>query len=100
MRLHRDGASVPALLKAGGILPLAAEHETDATRNPQHLEVLVAPGADGAFVLVEDDDTGTTPETIPTVRTPLAWDQASGIAHHRTGGRPGRHRAGDAAPGR
>jgi hypothetical protein len=78
VRLHRDGASVPALLKAGGILPLAAEHETDATRNPQHLEVLVAPGADGAFVLIEDDDTGTTPETIPTVRSALIWDQASG----------------------
>ena len=78
MRLHRDGRSVPALLKAGGILPLAAEHETDATRNPNHLEVLVAPGADGAFVLVEDDDTGTTPETIPTVRTGMRWDQASG----------------------
>jgi hypothetical protein len=78
VRLHRDGGSVPALLKAGGILPLAAEHETDATRNPGHLEVLVAPGADGAFVLVEDDDTGTTPETIPTVRTRMRWDQASG----------------------
>jgi hypothetical protein len=78
VRLHRDGASVPALLKAGGILPLAAEHETDATRNPAHLEVLVAPGADGEFVLVEDDDTGTTPETIPTVRTPMRWDQAAG----------------------
>ncbi len=78
VRLHRDGASVPALLKAGGILPLAAEHETDATRNPNHLEVLVAPGADGSFDLVEDDDTGTTPETIPTVRTPITWDQASG----------------------
>ena len=78
VRLHRDGASVPALLKGGGILPLAAEHETDATRNPGHLQVLVAPGADGAFVLVEDDDTGTTPETIPVVRTPMRWEQATG----------------------
>ncbi|HEV7623483.1 MAG TPA: TIM-barrel domain-containing protein [Amnibacterium sp.] len=78
VRLHRDGSSVPALLRAGGILPLAAEHETDATRNPAHLEVLVAPGADGAFVLVEDDDTGTTPETIPTVRTRMRWEQATG----------------------
>ncbi|RIX30545.1 glycoside hydrolase family 31 protein [Amnibacterium setariae] len=78
VRLHRDDATVPALLQAGGILPLAAEHETDAAANPTHLEVLVAPGADGAFVLVEDDGTGTTPGTVPTVRTALAWDQASG----------------------
>ena len=78
VRLHRDITGVPALLQAGGILPLAAEHETDATANPTHLEVLVAPGADGAFELVEDDGTGTTPETVPTVRTPLRWDQATG----------------------
>jgi hypothetical protein len=78
VRLHRDDSGVPALLQAGGILPLAAEHETDATVNPAHLEVLVAPGADGSFVLVEDDGTGTTPDTVPTVRTPIRWDQASG----------------------
>ena len=78
VQLHRDTSGVPALLQAGGILPLAAEHETDATANPAHLEVLVAPGADGAFVLVEDDGTGTTPDTVPTVRTPLRWDQATG----------------------
>ena len=79
VELHRGLGSVPALLKAGGILPLAGEHETDATRNPQHLELLVAPGADGAFTLVEDDDTGTTPETIPIVRTPIRWEQAAGV---------------------
>jgi hypothetical protein len=78
VRLHRDDSGVPALLQAGGILPLAAEHETDATANPTHLEVLVALGVDGGLVLVEDDGTGTTPETVPTVRTPLTWDQATG----------------------
>lgn len=81
VRLHRDITGVPALLRAGGILPLAAEHETDATANPAHLEVLVAPGADGAFTLVEDDGTGTAPATVPTVRTALRWDQASGTLH-------------------
>jgi hypothetical protein len=76
--LHRDGASIPALLRAGGILPLAAEDDLDATRNPERLEVLVAPGADGTFTLIEDDGTGTTPDDIPTARTAIAWDQASG----------------------
>jgi hypothetical protein len=76
--LHRDGSSVPALLKAGGIVPLAAEHETDAAANPRALEVVVAPGADGRLDLVEDDGTGTALPDIRSVRTPLAWDQESG----------------------
>src|SRR4051794_15573977 len=76
--LHRDGASVPALLRAGGILPLAAEDDLDATRNPERLEVLVAPGADGRFTLVEDDGTGATLQDIPTARTTLTWRQEAG----------------------
>jgi alpha-glucosidase (family GH31 glycosyl hydrolase) len=78
IELHRDGRSIPALLRAGGILPLAAADDLDATRNPERLEVLVAPGADGRFTLIEDDGTGTTPDDIPTARTALAWDQGSG----------------------
>ena len=65
VELHRDSGSIPALLRAGGILPLAAEDDLDATRNPERLELLVAPGADGAFTLVEDDGTGTTPDDDP-----------------------------------
>jgi alpha-glucosidase (family GH31 glycosyl hydrolase) len=55
LELHRDGSSIPALLRAGGILPLAAGDDLDASRNPERLELLIAPGADGAFTLVEDD---------------------------------------------
>ena len=77
--LHRDGGGVPALLREGGVLPLAAEHETDAAANPAHLELLVAPGADGRFELVEDDGSGTTPGTTPTARTPITWEQATGV---------------------
>ena len=78
IELHRDGRSIPALLRGGGILPLAAEDDLDATRNPERLELLVAPGADGAFTLIEDDGTGAAPEEIPTARTPIAWDQRAG----------------------
>jgi hypothetical protein len=78
LELHRDGRSIPALLRAGGILPLAAPDDLDATRNPERLEVLVAPGADGAFTLVEDDGTGAALEDIPVARTPIAWSQAEG----------------------
>jgi hypothetical protein len=72
IELHRDLGGVPALLRGGGILPLAAEDDLDATRNPQRLDVLVAPGADGSFTLIEDDE-------VTTARTPLRWDQASGV---------------------
>jgi alpha-glucosidase (family GH31 glycosyl hydrolase) len=73
LELHRDLGTIPALLRAGGVLPLAAEDDLDATRNPERLEVVVAPGADGAFTLVEDDDAARV------ARTPLRWDQASGV---------------------
>ena len=79
IELHRDTGSIPALLRAGGILPLAAEDETDASRNPERLELLVAPGADGAFALIEDDGTGATPEDIPTARTRITFEQAPGV---------------------
>ena len=79
VELHRDLGSIPALLRAGGILPLAAADDLDATRNPERLELLVAPGADGEFSLVEDDGTGATPADIPTARTTIAWEQSTGV---------------------
>jgi alpha-glucosidase (family GH31 glycosyl hydrolase) len=78
IELHRDGRSIPALLRAGGILPLTAEDDLDATRNPERLELLVAPGADGELTLIEDDGTGTTPDDIPTARTTFRWNQEAG----------------------
>ncbi len=78
LRLHRDGNSIPVLVRAGGIVPLAAPDETDATVNPAALEIMVAPGADGTFTLIEDDGTGSDPATIPTATTRLDWDQATG----------------------
>lgn len=76
--LHRDGTSIPVLVKAGGIMSLAAPDQTDATVNPTALEIMVAPGADGSFTLVEDDGTGTDPAAIPTATTRIDWDQATG----------------------
>jgi alpha-glucosidase (family GH31 glycosyl hydrolase) len=79
IELHRDRRSIPALLRAGGILPLTAEDDLDAGRNPERLELLVAPGADGSFTLIEDDGTGATPEDIPIARTTITWQQATGV---------------------
>jgi hypothetical protein len=78
VELHRGLGAIPALLRAGGILPLAAEDDLDATRNPERLELLVVPGADGRFTLIEDDGTGATPEDIPAARTTITWRQAAG----------------------
>lgn len=73
VELHRDLAGVPALLRSGGILPLAGEQDLDATRNPEHLEVLVAPTDSGSFTLVEDDGQGDG-TNLRTVTTLLEWD--------------------------
>lgn len=77
--LHRDLASVPVLLRAGGILPLAAPDELDAIRNPTALEVVVAPAESGALDLAEDheqDDTGAGDG--PAAVTALRWDRDRG----------------------
>ena len=77
--LHRDDASIPVLLRAGGILPLASEEALDATENPASLEIVVAPGADGEFTLIEDDGSGSTPKEMLTARTTISWRQADGL---------------------
>ncbi|MCB2176896.1 MAG: glycoside hydrolase family 31 protein [Actinomycetales bacterium] len=75
IHLHRDLTAVPVLAPAGAIVPLdGAEIPGNDPVNPEHLEVLVVVGADGAFTLVEDD--GSRDGT--TSRTRLAFDQASG----------------------
>jgi hypothetical protein len=70
VELHRGIEGIPVLLRAGGILPLAAEDEVDATVNPTSLEVLVAPGASGSFTLAEDRE--DDPDSVCTTR--LSWD--------------------------
>ena len=78
LTLHRDGSSIPVLLRAGAIVPLAGEADLDASKNPDHLEVVVAPGADGAFTLVEDDGTGGLSAPVPTTSTAITWEQTTG----------------------
>ena len=56
LALHRGVETLPVLVKAGGILPLAADYMTSHVRNPEELEVRVYQGADGFFEMVEDND--------------------------------------------
>ncbi|WP_456823290.1 TIM-barrel domain-containing protein [Cellulomonas sp. P5_E12] len=72
--LHRDLSTIPVLAPAGAIVPLdAAGVPANDPVNPVALEVLVVPGADGSFTLVEDDG---SVEGVAT--TPLTFSQATG----------------------
>ncbi|MFE7439664.1 TIM-barrel domain-containing protein [Streptomyces chartreusis] len=71
--LHRGLDHMPALLRSGGILPLTGEEDLDATRNPEHLELLITPADSGSFTLVEDDGKGDG-TNLRTVTTLLEWD--------------------------
>ena len=70
VELHRDRSSIPVLMRSGGIVPCDATPELDAAITPERIEVVVAPGADGRFELIEG-----------AARTTLIWDQASGTLH-------------------
>ena len=59
LRMHRDLTSIPVLLRAGGILPLAATGENPWAQNTlPGLEVLIAAGENGTFELWEEPDEG------------------------------------------
>ena len=77
--VHRDDTSIPVLLPAGGIVPMSGADDLDVTRNPSVVEVVLAPGADGSFTLLEDDGTGSTLDDIPVAATCLVWDQSDGV---------------------
>ncbi len=72
IRLHRDDKSIPALLRAGAVLPLTLDPAVRVDVNPEALELLVLPGADGTRDLVEDDGTDAH-----VSRTALTWDDAA-----------------------
>lgn len=55
-RAYRPLETMPVFLKAGAIVPMQ-RHEPHENRlgGSEHLELLIAPGADGCFTLYEDD---------------------------------------------
>ncbi len=73
VQLHRPLSGYPVLARAGGIVPLTGPDDY-GTGNPDALEVHVFAGADGDFVLYEDDDAAE-----PTaVTTRLGYGHAEG----------------------
>ena len=47
--------ALPLYARAGAIVPLQSDLTTNGCPNPEHLDLLVFPGADGQFDLYEDD---------------------------------------------
>ena len=71
--VHRALADIPVFAAPGAIVPLdaAAVPDNDPV-NPTELELLVVPGADGRYELIEDDGAGRV------ARTPIRYDAATG----------------------
>jgi hypothetical protein len=77
--LHRSLETLPVLAAPGAVLPLdGAEVPGNDPVNPGHLELLVVPGADGAFTLVEDDGTGDGTDPATVARTRIGWADGTG----------------------
>ena len=66
--LYRPLRCFPVLIPAGGILPLAGECMTSHLANPEVLEVQVYHGAEGRFLMVEDDCSGRRSSPVAKTR--------------------------------
>lgn len=55
LKLYRNIYSIPVLVKAGGIIPLAKLTHINDTENPQNMKIKVYAGASNSFELYEDD---------------------------------------------
>ncbi|NMM94041.1 TIM-barrel domain-containing protein [Bifidobacterium oedipodis] len=78
IEVWRGMDGIPAFAKAGGIIPLqrqARDEALNAVSNPQSLEILVFPGADGRFTLWED--TGASEADNTWASTLMTWTYAA-----------------------
>ena len=56
MKLYRNMDSIPVLVRAGGMIPMAEDYSTSHLKNPEKMELQIFCGADGSFKLYEDAD--------------------------------------------
>lgn len=79
MDLYRPLASIPVLVRAGGIVPMTQEIFGRAPeQNPASLEIRMYGGANGSFTLYEDDGASEDYRSDVCVRTrfELDWDHS------------------------
>ena len=69
---------IPLYVKAGSIVPFTVEKVQYATEKPwNRLEIKVYPGADGKFVLYEDEFDNYNYEKGKYTEIPFTWDDAA-----------------------
>ena len=76
MTVWRPLDGIPVFAKAGGIVPMQPQSEGDSINsvdNPQHLEIIVFPGADGDFTLMEDSGHYSRQITPATTAITYRW---------------------------
>lgn len=76
MTVWRPLDGIPVFAKAGGIAPMQPLSEGDSINsvdNPQHLEIIVFPGADGDFTLMEDSGHYSRQITPATTAITYRW---------------------------
>ena len=73
--VYGDWATIPVFAKAGAIVPLGPQVGWGGVENPAELTVHIFPGADGQFVLYEDDGETTAYAQGGYAKTPItqAW---------------------------
>ena len=70
--LYRPLDRFPVLIPAGGIIPLAGDCMTSHIANPEVLEVQVYHGAEGSFLMAEDDCSGR--RSAPVLKTRFTYE--------------------------
>lgn len=72
MNMYRGLSSFPVLAKAGAIIPMTEEVDS-IQKNPEKMCLHVYPGADGSFVLYEDDSETEDYKKGKFVKTPMTF---------------------------
>ncbi|KAM3426037.1 hypothetical protein NHJ13734_009710 [Beauveria thailandica] len=79
--LSRTLDKTPLLMRQGAIVPLDADMEgSNGAANPEGFELVLVVGADGEFVIHEEDESAVgSADKAPWVGTPISFNQRKGI---------------------
>ena len=68
---------IPLFVRAGSVLPLGPDIEYAAEKTADPMEIRVYRGANGEFVLYEDENDGYNYEKGAHATIPFSWDEAA-----------------------